>query len=99
MKLKSSFSVFIVTIILLLLGINPSSHGQQTVTPEQDKIKKDSSLSDGWENKRITIHTYEEDIQTTLRALARHAGFSITFGEGITDTVSLDLENYPAKKV
>ena len=100
MLMKSYYSICIITVVALLLwGFSLITHAQQTVPPEQDKIKKDLSSSSVWENKKITIHTYEEDIQTTLRALARHVGLSITFGEGITDTVSLDLENYPTKKV
>ena len=96
---KRYFSVLIVASIALVLGINLFAHAQQPVSPKKEYgIKRDLDLSKVWENKRVTIHTYEEDIQTTLRAIARLVGLSITFGEGITDTVSLDLENFPAKK-
>jgi len=98
MMLKRCFSVLIAASMALLLGLNLLAHAQQAVSPKQAEIKKNLDLSNVWENQKITIHTYEEDIQTTLRALARLVGLSITFGEGITDTVSLDLENFPAKK-
>ncbi len=96
---KRYFSVLIVASIALVLGLNLLAHAQQRGSPKNESgIKGGSNLSKVWENKRVTIHTYEEEIQTTLRAIARLVGLSITFGEGITDTVSLDLENYPAKK-
>jgi len=99
MMVKRYISVLIVVSMALVLELNLFAHAQQPVSPKKEYgIKEALDTSKVWENKRVTIHTYEEDIQTTLRAIARLVGLSITFGEGITDTVSLDLEDFPAKK-
>jgi len=95
---KRCFSI-VVASLALFLGLSFFTYAQQNVSPEQAAPEKETGLSRVWENKKISITTFEEDIQTVLRAIARLINLPVTFGEGITDTVSLDLEDYPAKKV
>ena len=85
---KRCFLIVFVASMALLLGFSIFAHAEQ----------KDLSLSQIWQNKTFSRITYEEDIRDTLRAIARLIGIPITFGEGITDTVTIELEDYPLKK-
>lgn len=56
------------------------------------------SLDDKWQNKTFTRTTYEEDIKDTLRAIARLIDMQMTFGDGITDTVTMEFKDMPLKE-
>jgi len=61
----------------------------------QDRGPKGSSI---WEGKTFTRYTYEEDIKDTLTAISKLAGVPFTFGDGITDTVTMEFNKMPLKE-
>ncbi|MFH1491193.1 MAG: secretin N-terminal domain-containing protein [Pseudomonadota bacterium] len=50
-----------------------------------------------WKNKTFTRFTYEEDVKDTLRAIAQLIDMPITFGDGITDAVTMEFKDMPLK--
>ena len=73
--------------MLLCLPFHASVYGQKAPS-------KGSSI---WEGKTFTRYTYEEDIKDTLTAISKLAGIPFTFGEGITDRVTMEFKKMPLK--
>ncbi|MBN1103884.1 MAG: hypothetical protein JXL84_10760 [Deltaproteobacteria bacterium] len=94
---KKLFGIVLIASVAFMWCIHSSAHAQPGPPLGQGGNPKTSSLSDPWKNKTFTRFTYEEDIKDTLRAVAKVAGLPITFGEGITDTVTMEFKNMPLK--
>ena len=78
--------LFAISVLLFLLSLSPAFG--------QERGSKGSSI---WEGKTFTRNTYEEDIKDTLTAISKLAGIPFTFGDGITDTVTMEFKNMPLK--
>ncbi|MBW2209266.1 MAG: hypothetical protein JRG79_20410, partial [Deltaproteobacteria bacterium] len=73
--------------LLVFLPFHASVSGQTGTS-------KGSSI---WEGKSFTRYTYEEEIKDTLTAISKLAGIPFTFGDGITDTVTMEFKKMPLK--
>lgn len=84
--------------VVWLSGMHHPAYAQQILAAAKGEEKKSLSLSQLWENKTFTRYTFEEDIKDTFRAIAKIMDIAITFGDDITDTVTMEFKEMPLKE-
>ncbi|MBN2124825.1 MAG: type III secretion system outer membrane ring subunit SctC [Deltaproteobacteria bacterium] len=89
---RRTFMVLL-TVSALFLGAHLPAIAQQGTPPGQG----DKTLDQLCQNKGFTRITYEEDLKDTLRSIAQLMGLPVTFGAGITDTVTMEFKDMPLK--
>jgi type III secretion protein C len=94
---RKLLGIVLIASVAVMWCIHSSAHAQPGLPPGQGGNLKTAVPSDPWRNKTFTRFTYEEDIKDTLRAVAKVAGLPITFGDGITETVTMEFKNMPLK--
>ena len=50
-----------------------------------------------WQDKTFTRNSFDEDIKDVLKAIARMNDTPITFGEGVTDTITMEFRDKPLR--
>ena len=50
-----------------------------------------------WQDTTFTRNSFDEDIKDVLKAIARMNDTPITFGEGVTDTITIEFRDMPLR--
>ncbi|MBN1104120.1 MAG: hypothetical protein JXL84_11955 [Deltaproteobacteria bacterium] len=97
---KKTFAAILIATILLVWGFPFYTHAQQRLSSagEPEKPAPPPSFVQRWERKTITLYTDEEDIKAVFRAISKIVNVPITFGEGISETVSVEFKNQPVRE-
>jgi type II secretory pathway component GspD/PulD (secretin) len=71
----------------------------ETVQADQSPEESQERLTpyQVWKEKTFTRNSFDENITDVLKAVARLNGTPITFGEGITDTITMEFREMPLK--
>jgi type III secretion protein C len=95
---KKILGAVLVAMIVVVWGLPFCAHAQQRFSPAGLPDKQTSSPQVRWEGKTITLYTDDEDIKAVFKAISKILGVPFTFGDGLTDTVSVEFKNQPLKE-
>jgi len=95
---KKILGAVLVATIMVVWGYPFCAHAQQRFPSAGVLEKPTPSLVQRWEGKSITLYTDDEDIKAVFKAISKILDVPVTFGEGITDSVSVEFKNQPLRE-
>ncbi|MEW6667839.1 MAG: secretin N-terminal domain-containing protein [Thermodesulfobacteriota bacterium] len=95
---KKILGAVLVATIVVVWGYPFCAHAQQRFSAAGAPEKPTPSPLQRWEGKTITLYTDDEDIKAVFKAISKILDVPITFGEGITEFVSVEFKNQPLRE-
>lgn len=95
---KKILGAVLVVTLLMVWGFPFWVYAQQRSSSAGVPEKPMPSPLQRWEGKTITLYTDDEDIKAVFKAISKILDVPITFGEGVTDSVSVEFKNQPLRE-